>query len=95
MKTILSVLGLLALCALEFFLARREKKWLGWLLPLLSFLGSTVFYVCNLRMPEGGSMDTFLLTAVLGFFLSNILTLILLAVYFVAHDKKEKQDPHL
>ena len=95
MKTILSVLGLLALCALEFFLARREKKWLGWLLPVLSFLGSTVFYVCNLRMPEGGSMDTFLLTAVLGFFLSNILTLILLAVYFVAHDKKEKQDPHL
>ena len=95
MKTILSVLGLLALCALEFFLARREKKWLGWILPALSFLGSTVFYVCNLRMPEGGSMDTFLLTAVLGFFLSNILTLILLAVYFVAHDKKEKQDPHL
>ena len=68
MKTILSIIGLLALCALEFFLARRGKKWLGWLLPILSFLGSTAFYVCNLRMPEGGSVDSFLLTAVLGFF---------------------------
>lgn len=55
MKTILSIIGLLALCALEFFLARRGKKWLGWFLPILSFLGSTAFYVCNLRMPEGGS----------------------------------------
>ena len=96
MKTILSIIGLLALCALEFFLARRGKKWLGWLLPVLSFLGSTAFYVCNLRMPEGGSVDSFLLTALLGFFMSNILTLILLAVYFVAHEKQQdKKDQHL
>ena len=61
-----------------------------------SFLGSTAFYVCNLRMPEGGSVDSFLLTALLGFFLSNILTLILLAVYFVAHEKQQdKKDQHL
>ena len=62
----------------------------------VSFLGSTVFYFCNLRMPEGGSVDSFLLTALLGFFLSNILTLILLAVYFVAHEKQQdKNDQHL
>ena len=41
-------------------------------------------------------MDSFLLTALLGFFLSNILTLILLAVYFVAHEKQQdKKDQHL
>ena len=91
MKTILSIIGLLALCALEFFLEIGR-----WLLPVLSFLCSTVFYFCNLRMPEGGSVDSFLLTAVLGFFLSNILTLILLAVYFVAHEKQQdKKDQHL
>ena len=96
MKTILSIIGLLALCALEFLLARRGNKGRGWLLPVLSFLGSTAVYVCNLRMPEGGAADSFLLTALLGFFLSNILTLILLAVYFVAHEKQQdKKDQHL
>ena len=40
--------------------------------------------------------NSFLLTALLGFFLSNILTLILLAVYFVAHEKQQdKKDQHL
>lgn len=65
---------------LQIFLCRRENKWLGLILPAISFLGSIVFL---LQATEVRAM-------VLSFVVSNIGTVVYLLIYTGIRRKKKK-----
>ena len=65
---------------LQIFLCRRENKWLGLILPAISFLGSLVFL---LQATEMRAM-------ILSFLVSNIGTVVYLLIYIGIRRKKKK-----
>lgn len=65
---------------LQIFLCRRENKWLGLILPAISFLGSIVFL---LQATEVRAM-------MLSFLVSNIGTVVYLLIYVGIRRKKKK-----
>lgn len=65
---------------LQIFLCRKENKWLGLILPAISFLGSLVFL---LQATEVRAM-------VLSFVVTNIGTVVYLLIYVVIRRKKKK-----
>lgn len=67
---------------LQIFLCRKENKWLGLILPAISFLGSLVFL---LQATEVRAM-------VLSFVVSNIGTVVYLLIYVVIRQKKKKNN---
>ena len=72
---------------LQIFLSKRENRWPGLILPLLSFLYSLLM-VCSAVAYNGGiPWGAILASLVLG----NIPTVILLAIYAVCREKFRKQ----
>lgn len=65
---------------LQIFLCRRENKWLGLILPAITFLGSIVFLL----------QATAIRAMVLSFVVSNIGTVVYLLIYAVIRRKKKK-----
>lgn len=65
---------------LQIFLCRKENKWLGLILPAISFLGSLVFL---LQVTEVRAM-------ILSFLVSNIGTVVYLLIYVGIRRKKKK-----
>lgn len=65
---------------LQIFLCRRENKWLGLILPAITFLGSLVFLL----------QATAVRTMVLSFVVSNIGTVVYLLIYAGIRRKKKK-----
>lgn len=65
---------------LQIFLCRKENKWLGLILPAISFLGSLVFLLqaANVR------------AMILSFLVSNIGTVVYLLIYVGIRRKKKK-----
>ena len=65
---------------LQIFLCRKENKWLGLILPAISFLGSLVFLLqaTNVR------------AMVLSLLVSNIGTVVYLLIYAAIRRKKKK-----
>jgi hypothetical protein len=95
MKTIIIVLFVLPiLCVggiwLQIFLSRKESRVLGLLLPALCFLFSLVTLL-NVAVTETmTAWEVFSVLAV-AFLLSNIPTLILLAIYFACREKRRRK----
>ena len=65
---------------LQIFLCRKENKWLGLILPAISFLGSLVFLLQAINVRA----------MVLSFLVSNIGTVVYLLIYAVIRRKKKK-----
>jgi len=70
---------------LQIFLSRRESRWPGLVLPLLTFLYALLM-VLNVR--DTGSVSQNVLTVVVTLLVGNIPTLVLLAVYWAAREKR-------
>ena len=73
---------------LQIFLSKRESKWPGLVLPVISFLWS-LLYLFNLM--DTGSMVQNILMAILTILLTNIPTLVLLAIYWAVREKRRKR----
>ena len=73
---------------LQIFLSKRESKWPGLVLPAISFLWS-LLYLFNVM--DTGSVVQNILTALLTVLLSNIPTLVLLAIYWAVREKRRKR----
>ena len=73
---------------LQIFLSRRQSKWPGLILPLLSFLYSLVL-VLNVGAVDGRNPWGALLAV---FVVGNIPTVILLAIYWAAREKLRVKD---
>jgi hypothetical protein len=64
---------------LQIFISKRESKWLGLVLSIITFLYSVVMMLNITVMETAGEVMAAVLSAVI---LGNIPTLILLAIYF-------------
>lgn len=80
------LLGGGGLIFLQIYLSKRENRFLGLILPLLSLLYSVIM-VCNLMVTESMSgWDIFSMVAST-FLLANIPTVILIVIYFACREK--------
>lgn len=80
--------GLVALAvavALEIYLSKRENKWLGLILPMLSFLWSWI-YPLQMFAPSGITVSL-ILQLIVVLLLANVPTIVLMAVYFICRGK--------
>lgn len=71
--------------ALQIFLSRRESKWPGLVLPLLTLLQSLLYV---LSVADTGSVSQNVLLVLSTLLVGNIPTLGLLAVYWAAREKR-------
>lgn len=99
-RILIVLLLLAAVIALEVFLSRRKAWWPGLVLPVLLFLYSIVAIISSIVgyyavYGEGIQVTaSFLGDLFLAFFQCNILTLVLLGVYFFCR-RKEKHKRQL
>lgn len=70
---------------LQIFLSRRESRWPGLILPLLTFLWSLLG---PLNLTDTGSASRNVLMVLAALLAGNIPTLILLAIYWAAREKR-------
>ena len=78
---------LIGLVVLQVFLSKRESKWPGLILPLLTFLYSLVM-VCSVTAYEGGIPWGAILASLI---LGNIPTVMLLAIYAACREKHRRR----
>ena len=84
---ILSLLLFIGIIFLQIFLSRKENKWVGLILPILSFLFSLSY---PLNIPKFTAI-TNIIHILLIWLISNIPTFILLFVYFLYRKKQNKK----
>lgn len=91
---ILLLLFLLALFVgsvfLQIFLSKKENKWMGWMLPILSFLLSLVVPL-SLKPPLDGANGWFVVQILLTLLLVNIPTIVYLVIYFACREKVRRK----
>lgn len=69
---------------LQIFLSKRESKWPGLVLPIITFILSLV-YILNIAPTE--SVRQIIVLIISTFLITNIPTVILLAIYFICQKK--------
>lgn len=74
---------------LQVYLSKRESKWPGLVLPIISFLFS-LLYPLNMVVPTGGVTAGFVGQMLLVWLLGNIPTMVLLAIYFGCREKHRR-----
>lgn len=88
-RTIIALLVPLAVLAggvlLQIFLSRRESRWPGLVLPLLTFL---LALLQTLNIVDTGSVAQNILLVLTALLIGNIPTLVLLAIYWAAREKR-------
>ena len=74
---------------LQIFLSKRESRWPGLVLPLLTFLWSLLG---PLNVVDTGSVSQNVLMVLVTLLAGNIPTLILLAIYWAVREKRRVKD---
>lgn len=74
---------------LQMFLSKRESRWPGLVLPLLTFLWSLLG---PLNVMDTGSVSQNVLMVLVTLLAGNIPTLILLAIYWAVREKRRVKD---
>lgn len=74
---------------LQIFLSKRESRWPGLVLPLLTFLWSLLG---PLNLMDTGSVSQNVLMVLVTLLAGNIPTLILLAIYWAVREKRRVRD---
>ena len=74
---------------LQIFLSKRESRWPGLVLPLLTFLCSLLG---PLNVADTGSVSQNVLLVAVTLLAGNIPTLVLLAIYWAAREKHRVRD---
>lgn len=85
---LLALVPLVGGIILEIFLSSRQNKWLGLILPAITFLFS-IFILLQLIVPPDEKQIVFIFAST--FIVSNIPTLILLAVYFACRQRFKRR----
>ena len=87
---LLIVLALLAgIIWLQIFLSKKESKWPGLVMPIISFLFG-LLYPLNMVAPSEGVTVGFIIEMIIVWALGNIPTFVLLAIYFGCRGKNRK-----
>lgn len=83
-RTIIALLFLVAIILLQIILSKKESKWLGLIIPIISF-GLSILWI--LGIPHYLSLSGLIFKVILVFIISNIPTTIFLAIYFIYREK--------
>lgn len=75
---------------LQIFLSKRESKWPGLVLPIITFLIS-LLYPLGMIAPSEGITAAFVVYMILVWLLANIPTIILLAIYASCRGKQKRK----
>lgn len=75
---------------LQIYLSRRESKWPGLVLPVITFLVG-LLYPLSMAVPPEGVTVSFLIQMMVVWLLGNIPTIILLAIYFDCRGKQRRR----
>lgn len=86
---LLLILFLVAIILLQIILSKRENKWPGLIIPIISF-GLSMLWIMGI--PYYLSLSGLILKVVLVFIITNIPTAFFLAIYFNYRKKKTKID---
>lgn len=86
---IILLVFLVGIVLLQIFLSRRESRWPGLVLPLLTFLSALLL---PLNVMDTGSVSENILLAAVTLLAGNISTLVLLAIYWAAREKYRVRD---
>lgn len=89
-RLIVVLIFLAGIVLLQIWLSKREGKWPGLILPILTFLLS-LLYPLNMIAPAGGVTAGFVLQMLLVWFLANIPTIVLLMIYFACREKQRRK----
>jgi hypothetical protein len=73
---------------LQIFLSKKESKWAGLILPIISFCVSLIF---ALNVVSVGEVSTVIAAMVSAFLFVNIPTAVLLAIYAACGGKRERR----
>ena len=87
MRVLIVLLIINGVIVLQVFLSKKENKWPGLVLPMISFLISFL-YPLNMAIPSVGGV---LVSLTLGWLAANIPTAVLLAVYFGCRGKQRRK----
>ena len=74
---------------LQIFLSKRESRWPGLILPLMTFLCSLLG---PLNVADTGSVSRNVLLVLVTLLAGNIPTLVLLAIYWAVREKRRVRD---
>lgn len=88
-KLIITLILLVGIIMLQIFLSKRESKWPGLVLPMISFLFG-LLYPLNMMAPPEGVTAGFVVQMIIVWLIGNIPTFVLLAIYFGCRDKYRK-----
>ena len=86
---IILLVFLVGIVLLQIFLSRRESRWPGLILPLMTFLCSLLG---PLNVADTGSVSRNVLLVAVTLLAGNIPTLVLLAIYWAAREKYRVRD---
>lgn len=86
MKVLLLVLFIIAIICLQIYLSKKESKWPGLILPIISVLIS-IFFVLNIAFFGNESIGQIIYTLLVSILMANIPTIVFLAIYFKYHPK--------
>ncbi len=84
--TIIVLVFIIGAFVLQFYLSKRESKWPGLVLPIICFLFSLLVPL-NFVAPSTGVDAAVIFQMLLAWLLSNIPTIIMLAIYFSCREK--------
>lgn len=75
---------------LQIYLSKRENKWSGLVLPIITFLFG-LLYPLMMVVPSEGVTVEFIIEIVMVWLLGNLPTVLFLTIYFVCHEKKYRK----
>lgn len=86
---IVTLLFLVGVIFLQIFLSKRESKWPGLVLPVITFLFGLLVPL-NMMVPVEGVTLGFVVQMIMVWLLANVPTFIFLAIYFGCREKKQR-----
>ena len=76
---------------LQIYLSKKQNKWYGLILPIISLLFSLIWPL-NMIAPVGGITISFIFQMLLVFLLANIPTVILVVIYFACRENIKRKN---
>ncbi len=86
-RLIIVIIFLATIVWLQFFLSKRESKWPGLVLPIITFLFSLIFPL-NLMALPGSEIASLVFQILVIWLLGNVPTIFLMAIYFICRRKR-------
>lgn len=85
-KILLTILFIIGIIYLQAVLSKKDAKWLGLILPIISILFS-IFFVLNIAFFGDESIGQIIYTLLISFFVTNIPTAVFFAIFLKYHSK--------